>query len=86
MPHDPHYDSARHKAWREKVLRKSGYLCEECKRYGRMVSASHAHHIKPRSTYPELAFDVGNGMALCTRCHNKIEPRYGTPPPLGRRF
>lgn len=50
-------------------------MCEECKRYGRNTPATHAHHIKPREEYPELALRLDNGRALCTACHNKIEPR-----------
>ena len=30
-----HYNGARHRAWAEKVLRRAGYRCEECRRYGR---------------------------------------------------
>ena len=83
MPHDKHYNSARHKAWAEKVLRRAGYLCEECKRYGRLdanglpVRATTAHHIKHRDEYPELQYDVTNGRALCERCHNKAHPEKG---------
>ena len=78
-----HYNSARHKAWAEKVLRRAGYLCEECKRYGRLdanglpVRATTAHHIKHRDEYPELQYDVTNGRALCERCHNKAHPEKG---------
>lgn len=28
-----------------------------------------AHHIMPRSKYPELANDLNNGLCLCRRCH-----------------
>jgi 5-methylcytosine-specific restriction endonuclease McrA len=83
MPHDKHYNSPRHKAWAEKVLRRAGYLCEECKRYGRLdrnglpVRATTAHHIKHRDEYPELQYDVSNGRALCEKCHNKAHPEKG---------
>jgi len=83
VPHDKHYNSARHKAWAEKVLRRAGYLCEECRRYGRLdknglpVRATTAHHIKHRDEYPELQYVVSNGRALCERCHNKAHPEKG---------
>jgi len=83
MPDDKYYHSARHKAWREKVLRRAGYLCEECKRYGRLdknglpVKATTAHHIKHRDEYPELQYDINNGRALCEKCHNREHPEKG---------
>ena len=83
MPNDKFYHSPKHKAWAAKVLRRAGYLCEECKRYGRLdkdglpVRATTAHHIKHRDEYPELQFDLNNGRALCERCHNKAHPEKG---------
>ncbi len=83
MAHDPYYDTARHKAWRERVLRRAGYLCEECRRYGRTdanglpVRATTAHHVKHRDEYPELQYDVTNGRALCAACHAKAHPEKG---------
>lgn len=83
MPSDPYYSEARHRHWRECVLRRAGFLCEECRRYGRMdknglpVAATTAHHIKPREQYPELQYIVSNGRALCEQCHNKAHPEKG---------
>ena len=83
MGADPYYSSRKHRAWRKKVLKRAGYLCQECKRYGRMdkngqpVVAVTAHHIKHREEYPELQYDVNNGMALCLDCHNKMHPEKG---------
>lgn len=80
MPGDSYYTHARHRAWREAVLRRAGYLCEECKRYGRTdahgqpIRATTAHHIKPREEYPELQYLLSNGRALCDSCHNKVHP------------
>lgn len=77
---DNHYRHARHRKWREAVLRRAGYLCEECKKYGRHdkdgnpVAAVTAHHIQHLDERPDLAYDVRNGMALCNACHNKMHP------------
>lgn len=68
------YHAARHRAWREKVLRKAGYLCEECARYGRRTPATVAHHVKHADAFPELRYLVSNGRALCAACHNKAHP------------
>lgn len=75
MPDKKHYQQGKHRKWRAKVLRRAKYLCEECKRYGRKTEATHAHHKKSVEEYPDLAYDVDNGKALCSSCHNKIEPR-----------
>lgn len=83
MARDAHYDSARHKEWRRKVIRRAGGRCELCRRYGRLdknglaPAATTAHHIKHKEDHPELAFDVTNGMALCAKCHNKMHPEKG---------
>ena len=83
MPNDKYYHQKRHKEWAEKVLKRAGYFCEECKRYGRLdkdglpVRATTAHHIKPREQYPELQYMLSNGRALCEKCHNKAHPEKG---------
>lgn len=80
---NPHYNGARHRAWAEKVLRRAGYRCEECRRYGRTdkdglpVRATVAHHIQHLDEHPELAYDLANGRALCEACHNKMHPEKG---------
>lgn len=81
MANDPHYDTQRHREWAEKVKRKSGYLCEDCKRYGRNIPAKIAHHKQSVKDRPDLAYDVSNGEALCFACHNKRHPEKG-----GRNF
>lgn len=74
---DSLYHQRRHKEWREKVLRRAGYLCEECKRYGRTTEATVAHHIKHADEFPELRYVLTNGRALCAACHNKEHPEKG---------
>lgn len=77
------YHKAKHKAWRADVLKRAGYLCEECKRYGRRlpngepVPATVAHHKLHADTHPELRYVRSNGRALCERCHNAAHPEKG---------
>lgn len=74
------YHSAAYKRWRATVLRNAGYLCQECRRYGRTdkdglpVAAVVAHHIIEVKDAPELALDPDNGQALCLACHNRLHP------------
>ncbi len=68
------YHRRRHREWREKVLRRAKYLCEECARYGRTTPATVAHHIKHADEFPELRYSLDNGRALCAACHNKYHP------------
>lgn len=87
MAGDAYYCSTRHREWREKVLKRAGYLCEKCKRYGRLdskglpVAAKIAHHIIPREERPDLQYKLSNGQALCEKCHNAAHPEKG-----GRHF
>ena len=64
-------------AWKQKrkyILRRDGYMCQNCKKYGRMVEADTVHHIKHYDEYPELGLDNNNLISLCSKCHNKEHP------------
>jgi 5-methylcytosine-specific restriction enzyme A len=77
MPAIKYYDSAKHRRWREAVLHRASYLCEECARYGKRTPATVAHHRQTVEDHPELRLDVGNGEALCDACHNRMHPEKG---------
>ncbi len=68
------YKSRRWKKKRIKILRRDGFLCQECKRYGKRVEAVTVHHIKHASEYPELAYKDDNLVSLCSACHNRMHP------------
>lgn len=70
--------SLKTKKWekfRDKMMRKSDYLCQESLRYGLSVQAEMIHHIFPVSEYPELEFVEWNCLALTNRKHNTFHDR-----------
>ena len=71
------YRDGKWKRAREQALRRDGYMCQWCKRYGRRVQAEHVHHIKHADEYPELMYDLNNLVSLCKACHNKAHPEKG---------
>ena len=56
------------------MFARDGYTCQACEKKGIRVEA---HHIKEQSNYPELRFDVNNGITLCRDCHKKTD-NYGS--------
>ena len=50
-------------------------MCQESKRYGRMVEASTVHHIFPASRFPEYRWSEWNLISLSTAAHNKMHVR-----------
>lgn len=69
------YKSKKWEDKRDRILRRDGYQCQYCKRYGRRRGGAHVHHINPVEYYPELAFADWNLICLCRDCHNRMHDR-----------
>lgn len=61
--------------WRRAVFQRDNYTCQNCNVKSGLGFAVvlNAHHIKPFSQYPELRFELSNGLTLCKACHLKTE-------------
>lgn len=61
-----------HIAW-SSMVRLRDKKCTQCG----STHELHAHHIKSYKDYPELRFDVNNGVTLCGNCHRKWHKEHG---------
>ena len=59
------------RAWVKEVLERDAYVCQKCGFNGnrKRPFRLHAHHIKPFGKFPDLRFEVSNGVTLCGPCH-----------------
>lgn len=64
--------SAKMREWRKLVFERDDYTCQICGKKGGNLNA---HHIKPFSIFPELRFDVSNGITLCKKCHIELHKK-----------
>lgn len=51
--------------WSDDVRQRDHYQCMNCDSLVRIE----AHHVKNKAQYPELMFDLDNGVSLCYDCH-----------------
>ena len=82
--------SRKNKRWRhlrELALRRDGYQCQQAKRYGRIVKATHVHHIWPAEDFPEYAYCLWNLVSLSLEAHDAMHDRNsGRLSPLGESW
>jgi len=58
-----------YKQWKESVYKLYNHTCQEC---GKTHCKVHAHHIKSAKDYPDLRYDINNGICLCEQCHKQV--------------
>jgi len=59
--------------WRKAVFARDNWTCQSCnKRAGKGNKLYlEAHHLKRVKEYPDLVFEISNGVTLCKDCHSK---------------
>jgi len=62
--------------WRKAVYERDDHTCQKCfvKGSGKNLNA---HHILPWALFPELRFEVENGITLCKTCHKRYHKVWG---------
>jgi len=68
-----HARNTKYKEWRDTVFKRDDYTCRDCGKKGEYLEA---HHIKSWSKYPQLRYDITNGLTLCKKCHKRTD-NYG---------
>lgn len=65
-----------YKEWAKSVYIRDNFTCQMC---GLKCRAKNiiAHHKKSFAEYPELRFEIDNGIALCRSCHKKMHKEIG---------
>ena len=66
--------SSETKSWRTSVFERDNYTCQK---YGTIGHSLVAHHINNFSNFPELRFDVNNGITLSRKAHIEFHKKYG---------
>ena len=65
---------SKYKIWRELVLMRDNFTCQNpnCEYCNNQLGAKlQGHHKKPVALFPELVFDVDNGITYCEQFHYK---------------
>lgn len=70
--HNQIRNSEEYQAWRVAVYKRDGFKCQHCKKPDLRLNA---HHLKSFSEYPDLRFNVDNGITLCEQCHKKVHAK-----------
>ncbi|EMG27527.1 HNH endonuclease [Listeria fleischmannii] len=78
---DQLYSNKRWRKVREIVLKRDYYLCQVCKREGRIIEGKTVHHIIELREDESLAYELSNLETVCDACHNRLHPeRNGSQP------
>ena len=63
------YRNHLHRKWQRLVKKRDNFQCKIC---GDNESILVAHHIKSYKHYPEMRYEVDNGITFCRKCHIQL--------------
>lgn len=63
-------NSKKYTEWRKEVYKRDNWICQYCGK--KCKKDIIAHHINVFSEFPDLRFDINNGITLCRSCHLKM--------------
>lgn len=61
--------------WRQAIFERDNYTCQYCgarNGNGKTIYFE-AHHIKSYADYPDLRYELDNGITLCKECHSSTK-------------
>lgn len=71
---EKHNGDWRYTKWRMAVFTRDNWTCQFCGARNHIGLGEsiylEAHHIKQWANFPELRYDINNGITLCKKCHN----------------
>lgn len=71
------YYSKEYREWRMAVFQRDAFRCQGCGQVGGYLNA---HHIKSFANFPDLRFELDNGVTLCEACHSLTDNYKGRKP------
>lgn len=60
--------------WSFKVKQRDNFICQKCFKNSKYLQS---HHIFGWLDYPDLRYDIDNGICLCINCHRLFHKIYG---------
>ena len=66
--------SAEYRDWRKAVYVRDAYTCQIC---GRRGGHLHAHHLNSFTAFPDLRYELANGVTLCSEHHIQFHRQFG---------
>lgn len=64
-------EKERYGEWRNSIYLRDNFTCIVCNKYLKDGNTKNmqAHHLLAKETWPELKYDIMNGITLCYFCH-----------------